>query len=178
MRLFMAIDLDPNIRRAVEKIQRQIEEPGLNVVRPENLHLTLKFLGEMEDVKVEGIIKQLEEVKMQPFEVEYSGIGAFPSLDYIRVIWIGINGEGLQELAGKVRNALSEYPDDHPFSAHLTIARVKHRPQRLGDNLQKLADVKIGKQLVSEFKLKKSTLTPQGPVYEDVKVFKLGADES
>ena len=173
MRLFVAVDMDPNIRSAVEKIQRQLEEPGLNVVEPQNLHLTLKFLGEVEEGQVRGIEERLAGIKIAPFEVEYTGVGAFPSMDYIRVVWIGMKGAGLQELAEKVRNALSEYPDDHPFSAHLTIARVKYRPQRLKDNLQRLADVKTGRQLVNEFRLKKSMLTPRGPVYGDVRAFRL-----
>ena len=79
----------------------------------------------------------------------------------------------IAELAEKVRKALPEFKDNRLFSGHLTIARVKANPEKLADNLQKLGGIEIGKQLVNEFKLKNSTLTREGPVYEDVRVFEL-----
>lgn len=172
MRLFIAVDLASELKAKIEATQKQIAEPALSLVLAVNLHTTLKFLGEVPDNEVEDIIAKLALVNMKPFEVEYRDAGVFPSVKHARVVWIGIHGS-VDILAGKVKEALPMYPDDYPFKAHLTVARVRSQPERLNDNLQRLADYYIGKQTVDRFVLKKSVLRKGGLVYEDVKIFRL-----
>jgi 2'-5' RNA ligase len=97
----------------------------------------------------------------------------FPSDDYIRVIWVGLkDDDSMQNLAQDIREALPEFKDDYPFKAHLTIGRVRFVKDKkeLVEELKKIK-VKSEKFKVENFKLYKSTLTPEGPVYEEVGAF-------
>ena len=172
MRLFIAVDLASELRANVEAVQKEIAEPALSLIPRVNLHTTLKFLGEVPDGEVESVITRLSLIKMNPFEVEYKGVGAFPSAQHARVVWIGIHGP-MNQLANKVKEALPQYSNDYPFKAHLTIARVRSQPVRLVDNLQRFRNYYVGKQVVNSFVLKKSVLGGGGPVYEDVQKFDL-----
>lgn len=178
MRLFIAVELDEGLRSKIEDLQKQIDEEALKLVEPENLHVTLKFIGEVPDEKAGEIAEKLKAVKMPPFEMKIGGIGVFPDMNYIRIVWVGLEG-ALAELAGKVENALEglEYvkKSRYPFSGHLTIARVKRKPRYLAQKLQGLPAAGIGVQKVDRFFLIKSTLTPEGPVYERVAEFRLAA---
>ena len=172
MRLFIAVDLASELGAKVEAVQKEIAESALSLIPMVNLHTTLKFLGEVPDSEVEDITKSLSLIKMAPFEVEYKDIGAFPSAQHARVVWIGIHGP-MNQLADKVKEALPQYSNNYPFKAHLTIARVRSQPVRLVDNLQRFRNYYVGKQVVNSFVLKKSVLGGGGPVYEDVQKFDL-----
>ncbi len=177
MRLFVAVEIDEEHRSKIVNAQKQIAGEALKLVEPENLHVTLKFIGEVPDEKVVEIASRLKSVKMEPFEVRIAGMGAFPNETYIRIVWIGLEGP-LAELAAAVEKSLGvlDYikKDSHEFSSHLTIARVKTRPRHLSQRLEGMKNIKIGTQIVDRFFLVKSTLTPKGPVYEHVAEFKLG----
>ena len=122
----------------------------------------------------------LLKVKQEPFEASLKGVGVFPGLRRINVIWIGVSEgqEMIKELFLKVNEALSPiFPKEREgFVPHLTIARVRsgRNKERLVKAIQGLTEVDVGRVRFEEFQFKKSTLTPKGPIYEDLRVYDLG----
>ena len=192
MRSFIAVDLSGEIRERIKEIQKQfvaLVQAGvkLKFVNPWQMHQTVKFLGDVPEDNVQRIKKSLSEITQKPFDIELRGVGFFPEAKLekvrnIRVIWIGM-GEGSDELKALQANVESKmhalgFPFEKRFSAHATICRVK-KPlirEELEPILNRIAElraVEVGKMHVEELKLKKSTLTPKGPIYEDVYVKKL-----
>jgi 2'-5' RNA ligase len=176
MRCFVSIDLEPGLREKVAEIQTKLALPGLKMVKPEGLHITLKFLGELDEQQVNDVVQKLHKVKFTGFGVNFAGIGVFPDPRHIRVVWIGIESKELGALAKQVAGALVEYESERmqDFKAHLTLARVDRHVPGLAEKIESMKKIEIGKQHVSCFKLKKSVLTRNGPIYSDIEVF--GAD--
>ena len=175
MRTFIAIDIeDAEIVNKLVEIQRVLKNTNahLKLVEPENFHLTLKFLGEISTSDVEpisNIIRMVSE-KYSCFTISLEGIGAFPTINKPRVIWVGI-GEGasmLQRIASDINQLLRSiqiYGDDKAFHPHITLARVKRFNRELIRAIQQIANIAIGLVKVKSIRLKKSTLTSQGPIY-------------
>jgi 2'-5' RNA ligase len=182
MRAFIAIDLEGNCKNNATKIIESFSEAGGDVkfVEPQNLHITLKFLGEVSEEHVKRIEScLLDGVKvMKPFKISLKGVGYFGSQKNIRTIWLGIeNGrDGLISLSNLVNECLKDMFQKEEASPHLTIGRVRSGKNReaIMDEINSMRDVKIGEMVVSEIKLKRSMLTKTGPVYEDVCVFRIG----
>lgn len=174
VRCFVAVDVDePSVISRVTRIQQQINGTGakLKVVEPENLHLTLRFIGEVGEEQVDRIVRALERIEFSGFQVEFTGLGAFPNNRRPRVIWIGVRkgAAELAELSVKVNLVLSELRLPKPeeeFTPHLTIARVKTGIGSLTTFIEKNVNVEIGTMTVDSLRLKKSILTPRGPIYE------------
>ncbi|MEM7813594.1 MAG: RNA 2',3'-cyclic phosphodiesterase [Candidatus Aenigmatarchaeota archaeon] len=176
MRLFVAVEIDEPLKDKVVGIQTRILEPAIKLVERQNLHLTLRFIGEVSEELTGKIREALRGVKMRPFEVEIGGVGTFPpGGKRVNVVWLDCKGQ-LAELAARVEEALAPLGirRDRGFVSHLTIARVKQRPIYLKERLECLGAAVIGRQVVDRFALKRSTLTPNGPIYEDVELYKLG----
>jgi 2'-5' RNA ligase len=174
MRTFIAIEVNnlPKVIQILEDIRRTGAD--VKLVEPYNLHITLVFIGEVEDNKVKLIKEALKELNFSSFKIKLNGVGAFPSINRPKVIWIGIS-EGFQQLKEmrshlvkslKARGIKPE--DDKEFIAHLTLGRVKG-PSNLV-NLIKFVNenmnIEVGEVIVDKVKLFKSTLTPKGPIYE------------
>ncbi|MFH1630658.1 MAG: RNA 2',3'-cyclic phosphodiesterase [Candidatus Aenigmatarchaeota archaeon] len=175
MRCFIAVELDRSLQKRVIDIQRDLLEDAVRPVGPENLHITLRFLDEQDEQNVNEIVKVLEGVCHRPFEIRFADIGVFPRLNHINVVWIGVKGP-LRELVDKINLQLTDVgipAEEKPFSAHLTIARVSRKPELLVERVQKLKGIQLGSQKVTSFVLKKSILTPDGPIYEDIKRYEL-----
>ncbi|KYK23007.1 2'-5' RNA ligase [Thermoplasmatales archaeon SG8-52-2] len=178
---FIAIDIK-SFPKLIE-FENEIKKTGANVklVEPKNIHLTLKFLGDTDEILIENIEKimkdSVEDIK--PFEICLKGAGVFPNEKYIKVVWIGIeNGEKIGRIAKNIDENISNLGflrDRREFSAHLTIARVKNvnNKQALIDIINKYRDVEFLKINVDTIKLKKSTLTPKGPIYSTLKEVKI-----
>ncbi len=177
LRVFIAIDVeDPLLVSRIERIKDSVVATGVPMkpVETENLHITLRFIGEVPAGVVEEIKREvMEPLRFKPFKVTLAGLGAFPSPARPRVVWIGIS-EGLEELralrdeieAGLRR--LGVRPDDKEFHPHLTLARIKgsRNIQALVKLLQEMQDYEVGSFTVTSVRLKKSTLTRHGPIYE------------
>ena len=145
----------------------------MKLVEPHNIHITLKFLGDTDERLVDEIDTIMEEAAstIKPSSVLLKGAGVFPSKNYIRVVWIGMQEtEPLSALA----HALDEHivqlgfkKEKRPFSPHLTLGRVRtsRNKECLLEVLQQYETMAFGKQAISSIKLKKSELTPKGPVY-------------
>ena len=175
MRAFIAIEIsDRGVLDSIKKIQSKIKIQAKPVV-PENIHFTLLFLGEVSESELKKITEAISSVEFSSFSVIFQGIGAFPKPRFPRVVWLGtdeLGGENLREMAKKVEEALSPlgFHSDKPFQPHITIFRIKNRIGDISKDLAEFEGVNFGSQKISEIKLKKSDLTPTGPIYSDLKV--------
>lgn len=178
-RCFIALDLPRNVINEIRKIQKLIKDKKLfdgKIVDSEDLHLTLKFLGEIDEKKINEVKEKLEEIKFDDFEVKLGKIGVFPSKynSYIKVIWIELRGKFLFELQKEIDESLSDlFEKERRFMGHITIARVKRVYDRNGF-LEYLSKLKIPEMKfnVESFFLKKSELFDSGPIYEDIREYK------
>lgn len=172
VRVFIALELPREAVSEIARIQKLIKKQSLlngKFTESENLHLTLKFLGEVDDNKIEEIKKRLSEIKFSEFFVEVGEIGVF-SPSFIKIIWIKLNGKGIWDLQKQIDEKLSDlFDNEKRFMGHITIARVKSIGDKKGllDYLKSIKPSKI-KFKVEKFFLKKSELKPEGPEYADL----------
>ncbi len=181
-RAFISVDVDDTPRlKAFEKSLND-SDAQLKMVDLENIHLTLKFLGDTDEGLVENIISAmaLSVEGVEPFSIELRGTGAFPNENYMKVIWVGIeNAEPLIKIAGALDNELTKLGfkrEKRGFRPHLTVARVKG-PKGKNRLRQVLKDYKgefFGSQNMECIRLKKSVLSREGPTYTTVKEVKFG----
>ncbi|MBI2581222.1 RNA 2',3'-cyclic phosphodiesterase [Candidatus Woesearchaeota archaeon] len=178
MRTFIAVDLPQEVKDELANVQRQLSSAVAAAAKmslAHDFHLTLKFLGEITPAKMEVVKGCLSNVKFKSFSAAVSGIGVFPSESYIRVVWIGIEPEdGFIRLQKQVDDALEkEFPKEKNFKPHLTLARVKFVSDK-EQFKQQLQQIKVKRTTfaVKELKLKKSTLSSKGAVYEDLAVYR------
>lgn len=185
MRTFIAIELSEEIRETLAQIQSHLKYSGADVkwVEKDNIHLTLKFLGEISEEKLQQVIAALEiTAKETPcFEISIKDIGAFPKIDYPRVIWVGLDKGAKEstEIALKVDEELSKIgfgKESRPFAAHLTIGRVRSSKNKeaLKDKITQYTIHNTHDELVSRITLFKSTLTPKGSIYTKLHEARLG----
>jgi RNA 2',3'-cyclic 3'-phosphodiesterase len=175
MRLFIAFDVPEDVRKILESVQDKIKFSG-KATKAKEFHLTLKFLGEVEESKLTSLIDSLSTVKFSPFEARLGSIGAFPSRSKASVIWVGLEPHGaigaLQEQVDTATRKLG-FVMDKEFHPHLTLARIKSIENRKEfENMLNSLKAPEGAFKVSSFNLIKSTLTAEGPVYEVLRDFK------
>ena len=172
IRTFISINLPEDVRKEIKKIQDSLPEFEGKKTELENLHLTLKFLGEIDEEMLEKVKEGLGEVKMERFEGEIDKIGFF-SPKFIRIIWLHL--KNCNELQKKIDDALEGlFETEQRFMSHLTIARIKNIKNKQ-KFLGQLSRIKIEKRkfVVDKFYLLKSTLTAKGPVYSILGEFDL-----
>ena len=182
MRLFVALDLPGPVLDALVRFQGELTATGadLKQVERENLHFTVKFLGEVTEAATSEAKSRLAAVSLQGAEVELKGVGAFPDRLRPRVVWAGVSKADsllVEPVAKEVSAALEGLGenDTRPFHAHVTLARVRS-PKNAGDLsalIGKCSNVSFGRLKLTELKLKSSRLTPAGPVYSDIGVYPL-----
>ena len=179
LRSFIAFDIeDSEIVSRLTEAQMEIAKTGadLKLVEPKNIHITVRFLGNISPGMVNKIYGAMENVSFKPFQVEIKGLGAFPNLRFPRVVWAGIR-KGAEELRNIFEQLepqlrkLGFQPDPKGFSPHITIARVKTgiNKAELAKTLKELAEKEFGVMIAKCLRLKKSTLTPRGPIYTTLK---------
>jgi len=192
MRLFVAFDIDPDIRERLARFLDGVREfaPDARWVRAESLHITLKFIGEQPDRKLETIQKTLAEIRSPATSLNFHGYGFFPTPRSARVFWVGLDAdEHLARLASLVEQALEPMGiarEGRAFSPHLTLARGKsaapqRRPhdrpnrifQRLQEKLSPLPAPEFGTMNAREFFLYQSKLSPAGSQYTKLQKFPL-----
>ena len=174
IRLFVGVPVSEEVKKKIKPTITELQElrADLNLVPLENLHFTVKFLGEVDEDEILEIREMLDSIKLNKFKIKLSKIGAFPSLDRINVIWIGSESQEFISLMKEVDNKLN-YIKKNDFKkgvAHLTIARVKSgkNKDKLQEFVKKYAESGFGEMIVDKFFLYKSTLTPSGPVYTSI----------
>jgi 2'-5' RNA ligase len=185
IRSFIAIDIeDPEVISKILSIQEEIcsSSAKLKPVERENLHLTLKFLGEVEEGKLAHVKDTMDDIlkKFSKFRMKLKGIGAFPTINRPNVVWIGVEEgrDSFVRVAIELDRALSRmgFQREREIEPHLTVARVKGPIGNLPEVIRRLSDIEIGYIDVREVKLKKSTLTPKGPIYEDMYIVELSSE--
>ena len=172
MRLFIALDLE-ELKDYFKKLQQQIPSDVAKLKPVSSFHLTLKFLGETD--KLDEIKQALSIVKFKPIKLTLDKIGVFPAESYVRVVWIGLKGnDELKQLQKAIESSLEKlhFRKDFEFLPHLTLARVKFVKEK-PEFLKKLKSIKVEPKgiTIKEFKLIKSELTREGPVYTDLAGF-------
>jgi 2'-5' RNA ligase len=179
MRLFAAIDLPDALAGTVANAQSPFADaPGLRLTDPAQAHLTLQFLGDVDPDRSPAVADAIEAgvdaAGVDPFEAVVGGYGVFPSPEYISVVWTGLR-EGaertarLQSAVEAELAALGFEGDDHEFTPHVTLARIDDaRSRDLVRRVVSERDPDVGRFHVAEVRLKRSTLTDDGPVYETV----------
>ncbi len=172
-RAFISIDLAGKLE--LNEVTRALR--GLfiqqNIVAPELIHLSLKFLGDLSVSKVNEILGKMRSAVegVAPFDMTFKGLGAFPKPDNPRVIWIGVIApETLDIIAKRIEEGCTDLgfkKEDRPFSPHITLSRVKVVRDRQGlpEVFKNFQDTEFGKVHVEAIRLKKSILGPKGPIY-------------
>lgn len=178
MRLFIAIELPVELKRALGKLKSDL--PGARWVSAEQIHLTLAFLGEVEEANVERLRAELARIHLPPFTLTLTGTGCFPHRQRPRVLWVGLAPQPrLTELAAAVQAAILACGlpvEDRPFSAHITLARLKFpAAQEVGIFLAQPLPTPLPTLAVHDFILFESRLTPHGAEHLPLMTFPLTA---
>lgn len=175
MRTFVAVEIrNDEVLNSISKLQSDFNIKA-TAVNKQNMHFTLLFLGEISEEIAENVKKALSSVTFKPIDVSFTHLGAFPNPNFPRVIWIGTDeasAKQLVELAHQVEEKLAPlgFKSDKPFKPHLTIFRVKNKIDDISKKIERFKETNLGKDVISELKFKQSILTPNGPIYSDLKV--------
>jgi len=176
IRAFVAIEVPESIQREMASIQEHLRKTRASVswVKPGNIHLTLKFLGNIEEGWVDPVLREMVNIagEMEPFSIEVKGLGCFPNMRNPRVIWIGIEDRddratGLQSSLEASLEALGFAREGRQFTPHLTIGRFRTQAGKaeLVEEVRRLGSQSLGKIEVTEMILFQSELHPQGAIY-------------
>ncbi|AEM38001.1 2'-5' RNA ligase [Pyrolobus fumarii 1A] len=180
IRAFIAVDIDdPQVVSRLVQIRDLFVNTGtpMKPVEDYNMHITLRFLGEIPSTLIEDIYANvLSKLRFRRFRIRLVGVGAFPSITRPRVIWVGVRegSDELQRLYREIESGLRRMgfrPEREEFVPHVTLARIKgsRNIERVVKLLQEYADVELGEFEVRVVRLKQSILTPRGPIYKTLK---------
>ena len=180
IRCFIAVEIqDDTVISKIREIQNFLASTDADVklVEPENIHLTLKFLGDVDESRLEYVKNIVKDENVEPFVMNLHGIGVFPNLRRPRIIWVGISN-GVESLAGiflKLESILFKqgFPkENRVFNPHITIGRVRsNRNLNLfGKTISEYANTPFGEIVVNSIILKKSVLSSRGPIYSNLAV--------
>ncbi|HAY79445.1 MAG TPA: RNA 2',3'-cyclic phosphodiesterase [Planctomycetaceae bacterium] len=180
IRTFIAVDVSAQVQAAADAAMECLRGSGsaVNWLQPENVHLTLKFLGEVPNVEVHAVCREVQaavaESGVLPFEVDCHGLGAFPDIERARTVWFGVRdgGEPLIQLHDAIDARLPKLgfaSERRRFHPHVTLGRVKcggRERQPLVDLLRTHQDWEVGAWPISEVLIYSSTLEKGGPIYD------------
>jgi 2'-5' RNA ligase len=184
IRAFIAANLEHGLRDRIARIQERLKESRADVswVRPENLHLTLKFLGEVEEAALTAVADAIGPVAARhaPLRLVVAGLGAFPQPRAARVVWIGVRegAEGLAKLHAELEAGLEPLGfqrEARPFTSHLTLGRVRGpgRREQLAAAVTSMMPEPVGDMLLDRIDLMRSELRPEGARYSVLRTFPL-----
>ena len=186
IRCFVALNLPSELKGHLAELERQLKEARADVswVKPENVHLTLKFLGGVEEARLPSVKQAIQEglAGQGPLDLFLSGLGVFPNPRSPRVIWVGIEGERerLAQLQARLDQALGRLGfsrEARPFSPHFTLGRMRSRQgaSSLMDLLGRLGGGELGNLKTQSIELMRSQLHPAGAIYTTLESFSLSA---
>ena len=174
MRLFIAVPVPEPVKDVLVSVQKKLKCAKIVLVKKNAMHVTLKFLGEVSDSKVDEIKKQLSSVEFAACKMQLDPVGVFPAAGSPRVVWAGLKPkQKLVELHQHIEQALAGlFPAGEHFHVHITLARVKfvENKKEFKELLKTISVPAVGFE-VNSFELVKSTLTPEGPVYKTIGVY-------
>jgi 2'-5' RNA ligase len=186
-RSFIAIELPTELEQELARLETHLKtgnQPWVKWVKPDSIHLTLKFLGKIAAGTTAAITEAIEKSArgIEPFRLKVEGLGAFPSIKRVQVAWVGISGEvadliRLQKRLESNLTPLGFTPESRPFTPHLTLARLKkHAPLNERQEFGKLitsTNFQTGSIEVKEISLMKSQLTQTGAIYTRISLVEL-----
>lgn len=174
-RTFICVEFPDEVVKEIARVQSEVGKIKFQGKLTEvgNLHLTLKFLGGIDNEKLEKIKEKLKRIEFDEIEARLGEVGVFDFRGNPRIVWIKVNGKEVFELQKKIDSALKGlFEPEERFMSHLTIARVKYAKDKKGfDDKIKSIKTKEIKFKISEFKLKSSELKKLGPIYKDIEVY-------
>ena len=176
-RVFSAVDIeDEEVLNQLEKI-RDTVDLGFSPVSTEKMHITLEFFEDITGKEISSVQKALDNIEQNRFEMSIEGLGAFPSEDYIRVIWAGVNSGEIFNLQKQSRLHSISSDNRHEFKPHITLMRVEEisekKKGKLKTAMNEHRDQKFGKINVDCVKLFESKMSPEGSKYREISVHKL-----
>ena len=175
-RAFLALDLSQEVRGRIMKLEEEVGRArgDVKLVAAENLHVTMKFLGAIGDGGVEAVQEVMRSVRWKPFPMEAKGTGVFPNPRMARVLWVGV-GAGSEDVVAVFRQleaglARAGFPRERDFTPHITIGRVRSArgAGQLVEAMAPFRSTSFGISQVDRMVLKKSLLTPAGPIYSNL----------
>ncbi len=177
-RLFIAVPIAEEVKIKLRLLLQDLQDSkaDLKMVSVENLHFTLKFLGDVDEEKISEIIDKLTVINQKSFSLSLSGAGVFPSSERIGVLWVGINSPELILLMKKINLALNYiHQEKNEEIPHLTITRVKsgRNKERLRELVQKYKNTSFGEMVVEKIILYESELGKERPKYSKIREFAL-----
>ena len=176
MRVFVSIDISNNeIINSIKNFQDSIKVDA-KVIESKNFHFTLQFLGEISERNIQLIIQELKKIEFSKFKICLKGIGVFPNIKSPKIIWVGTDENSstkMIDLSKKIQKSLRTlgFTTDKSFKPHITVFRIKKKIGDIRKEMETHENINFGIQKVSSFKLKKSELTPNGPIYSDLMEF-------
>ena len=176
MRVFVSIDIsNKEIINSIKDFQNLIKIEA-KAIESKNLHFTLQFLGEISEKEAQLVIEKLQKIEFSRFDICLKGIGVFPNIKSPKIIWIGIDENSsnkMIDLSRKIQNSLKPlgFTSDKSFKPHITVFRIKKKIGDITEEMKTHENIDFGIQEVSSFKLKKSELTSNGPIYSDLMEF-------
>lgn len=180
VRAFIAIQCPEELKKKLVEVQKKISLFGkMKLVELENMHMTLKFLGDVDEKKIDAIADTLDSIsENRQFKLLLKGVGVFPGQSYVRVIWVGVDegSDRVIEIQKRIDNGLVShgFERDKRFHPHFTLARVKSIDRsEIREFLQDNANTEFGSFQVTGIDLMESKLSPKGPIYSLIKSFGL-----
>ncbi|MCK4634814.1 MAG: RNA 2',3'-cyclic phosphodiesterase [Candidatus Aenigmarchaeota archaeon] len=173
MRTFIGIPIPKELRKKVYKIGKEIEMRGVKTVKPENLHWTVKFFGDLDEKEIKKVKEIMDSIEKEKIEIEVRGIGTFPGSSYVKIIWVGVSKGRTEfyEFLKEINKKFSGIGKNSSVIPHLTIGRVKFikDKENLLKKIDELRNVRIGRMKINKIVLYESQLTTKGPVYKEIK---------
>ena len=184
IRTFIAIEIDKDIKDKLSEFINKIKKTDADVkwVAPENIHLTLKFIGYIEENVIPDLNKIIKDAifNLSSFDIDIENVGAFPNLKKPRVVFVCVQDKGdtLLKIYEKLNRGVEKLgikPDSKKFAGHITLGRIKSQKNlsRLANALNSDTECFFGREKVNHISLMQSNLTPGGPIYERLNTFKL-----
>jgi 2'-5' RNA ligase len=191
IRVFLGVELSSTIRDRLFSLQQELKAtlPSINWVRPESIHLTLKFLGYVDPIIISELFSVLEPIgkNQHVFSIDVRGLGVFPQVKHPRILWVGLTGntQALQELILEIEAAVEPLgfpPEEKPYHPHLTLARIKRANATVGAALlaSKVLehDQHLGLLTIDRFTLFQSDLDASGATYTPLRAVLLSKQPS
>jgi 2'-5' RNA ligase len=174
--------VSPEVRENLMKVEEELRQSraDIKLVERENLHFTVKFLGEIPDVTVDEVDRKISALALRAVRIDVRGVGAFPDGRRPRVVWAGVSTPDIGTVSSMGQQVLDALEgigesDDRGFHPHITLARVRslRNGEALSAVIRENASREFGRTEIAALKLKSSDLTPRGPVYRDLKEYAL-----
>jgi RNA 2',3'-cyclic 3'-phosphodiesterase len=174
--------VSPEVKENLMKVEEELKQTraDIKLVERENLHFTVKFLGEIPEGMVEEADKRIRTLALQRMEVRVRGLGAFPDTGRPRVVWAGVSPQDLASISGSGQRVIDALEgigesDERGFHPHITVARVRspRNLEALTSVIRERSAKEFGSSTITALKLKSSSLTPNGPTYRDIEEYDL-----